>query len=317
MKGPLICRLCPRQCGVNRTAGELGRCRAGGVLRIFRWGAHHGEEPPISGTKGSGTVFFSHCPLGCIYCQNYPWTAGGAGEDISTERLAAILRSLAEIGCHNWNLVTPEPWLPWIQEAADSVRADGIRLPFVYNTSAYVRPTTAQEYRTLQDIVCADLRYASSACAKEASFAADYPDVARDYIRWCRDQVGPLECDENGIAIRGLIVRLLVLPGHPEEAVQSLRWLARTCGTGLHVSLMSQYTPAHMALRKPGWDREITEEEFAQVTDEADRLGMDTGWTQPYGTATGDDELLGKNMPAGEATVGTPRISEADEPPLT
>ena len=152
MKGPFICRLCPRQCGVNRTAGELGRCRAGGVLRIFRWGAHHGEEPPISGTKGSGTVFFSHCPLGCIYCQNHPWTSGGAGEDISTERLAAILRSLAGIGCHNWNLVTPEPWLPWIREAAELAWADGIRLPFVYNTSAYVRPSTAQEYRTLQDI---------------------------------------------------------------------------------------------------------------------------------------------------------------------
>lgn len=303
---PFSCRLCPRACGVNRLAGEKGFCRAGGTLRVFRWGAHHGEEPPISGTRGSGTVFFSHCPLGCLYCQNYPWTAGGAGEDITVARLAEILQSLADAGCHNWNLVTPEPWLPWIQEAADGLRASGTRLPFVYNTSGYVRPEVAATYHALQDIVLADLRYASAECARAASRAPDYPDVARAYLRWCADHVGPLQTDADGIATRGLIIRLLVLPGHPEEAVQSLRWLADYCGTGHHVSLMSQYTPAHLALQTPGWDRTITEEEFTLVTDEAERLGMDTGWTQPYGTAFGDDELLGKNMPPGEAAVGSP-----------
>ena len=111
------CRLCPRECGADRLAGGRGVCGAGAAPKVFRWGAHFGEEPPVSGTRGSGAVFFSHCPLGCLYCQNHPWTAGGAGDEISVERLAGILRELAAQGCHNWNLVTPEPWLPFIREA--------------------------------------------------------------------------------------------------------------------------------------------------------------------------------------------------------
>lgn len=298
------CRLCPRACGVDRLAGGLGVCRAGAKPKVFRWGAHFGEEPPVSGTRGSGAVFFSHCPLGCLYCQNHPWTAGGAGEQIPVERLAGILRELAAQGCHNWNLVTPEPWLPLIREAGRLAREEGADLPFVYNTSGYVPVEVAARYRDLMDVALADLRYASAACAREGSRAPDYPEVARAYVRWCWENVGPLELDGEGVARRGTIVRLLVLPGHADEAVENLRWLHRNCGTGIALSLMSQYTPAHAALRAPPWDRTIAEEEFLRVTDEAARLGMEEGWTQPWGTAVGDDELMGENMPPGAGAVG-------------
>ena len=303
MKELLRCRLCPRACGANRLAGGRGVCRAGATPKVFRWGAHFGEEPPVSGTRGSGAVFFSHCPLGCLYCQNHPWTAGGAGEEISIDRLAGIFRDLAAQGCHNWNLVTPEPWLPFIREAGLRAKDAGADLPFVYNTSGYVRTDVAARYRDLLDIVLADLRYASPACAAEASRAPDYPEAARAFVKWCWENVGPLELGADGVARRGTIVRLLVLPGHADEAVQNLRWLHANCGTGIALSLMSQYTPAHAALRAPGWDRTIAEEEFLRVTDEAARLGMDEGWTQPWGTAVGDDELLGENMKPGEGAV--------------
>ena len=304
MKDLLRCSLCPRRCGANRLAGRTGVCGAGAKPKVFRWGPHFGEEPPVSGARGSGAVFFSHCPLGCLYCQNHPWTAGGAGEEISIDRLAEIFVSLARKGCHNWNLVTPEPWLPQIREAVLRARAAGADVPCVYNTSSYVGLETAAEYRDLMDVVLADLRYSGAACAREASRAPDYPGVARAFVKWCAETVGPLRTGADGAATGGTIVRILVLPGHADEAVDSLRWIRDACGRETTLSLMSQYTPAHAALGVPGWNRTVTEEEFLRVVDEAERLGLDEGWTQPWGTATGDDELLGANMAPGEGSVG-------------
>ena len=140
------CELCPRMCGVNRLAGEHGFCRAGNELEIYRYAPHHGEEPPISGRKGSGTVFFSRCTLKCLYCQNYPWSQEGAGKKITVEKLAAILRELRDEGCHNWNLVSPTHWLPMIYSALESVKKDGKMLPVVYNTSGYERVETIEKY---------------------------------------------------------------------------------------------------------------------------------------------------------------------------
>ena len=279
-------------------------CGAGAALKIFRWGAHHGEEPPISGTRGSGAVFFSHCPLGCIYCQNHPWTAGGAGEETTVGRLAEILLELHGQGCHNWNLVTPEPWLPALSEAVRTARAAGARLPCVFNTSGYALPETCARHRELLDIALVDLRYAGAKCAAEASHASDYPEKARAFARWCWDAVGPLRVDSDGIATGGTIFRILVLPGHEDEAVENLRWVRRTLGRGVHLSLMSQYTPAHEALRRAPWNRTLLECEFRRVTEEAERLGLEEGWTQPWGSAIGDDELLGFNMAPGPGTVG-------------
>ena len=306
MKELSHCTLCPRQCGADRVAGARGFCGAGAEPKVFRWGPHFGEEPPISGTRGSGTVFFSHCPLGCLYCQNHPWTAGGAGRRMTTAELADVLAELAAQGCHNWNLVTPEPWLPLVREAAEIARAKGASLPFVSNTSGYASTAVAARYGDLSDIALVDLRYASRRCALEASRAPDYPEVARAYVSWCWENIGPLQTDERGVAVSGTIVRLLVLPGHADEAVENLRWLRKACGREIALSLMSQYTPAHAAKKTPGWDRTVTEEEFRLVTDEAERLGLEEGWTQPWGTATGDDGLLGANMRPGEGRVGEP-----------
>ncbi len=293
------CELCPRRCGADRLSGATGFCGAGKNVRIYRWGLHDGEEPPVSGTRGSGTVFFSHCTLRCLYCQNFPWSQGRQGGDVSVQRLADIFIDLAARGAHNLNLVTPTMWLPQISQAATLVREQaGIRLPFVYNTSGYERIPVAEAYSDLMDIVLTDLRYASPQSAAEGSRARDYVDASRAFAEWAWRKVGPLDIGSDGIARRGLICRILVLPGRAAEACDTLHWIARTLGNEVHVSVMSQYTPVYKAPDTPGWDRPVTLEEYTRVTDCLEDLGFENGWTQEYGTET-PETLHGWEMPAG------------------
>ncbi len=154
------CDLCPRRCGVDRLAGELGFCRAGADVEVFRYGPHHGEEPPISGTRGSGTLFFSRCTLRCLYCQNYPWSQEGAGTAYSPDGFAQLFRNLYVAGCHNWNLVSPTPWIPHIKTALSRLRGEGIPIPVVYNTSGFESLDTLTTLESTVDIYLADLRYA-------------------------------------------------------------------------------------------------------------------------------------------------------------
>ena len=311
MKELLKCVLCPRMCSADRLAGELGRCRAGAQVKVFRWGPHLGEEPPLSGVNGSGAVFFSHCPLGCLYCQNHPWSAGGAGDVVGVEGLASIFVELAEAKCHNWNLVTPEPWLPQIREAAALARARGASLPFVYNTSGYVRTEVAEAHRDLMDVVLTDLRYATPEAAREGSSAPDYPERAQAFLRWAWDRVGSLRLNGEGIATSGVVVRILVLPGRESEAVASLEWMAGAIGTDVHISVMSQYTPVHAARERDGWNRTVTDAEYARVTDAAERLGFENGWIQEFGACAPDDGLLGCEMRPGAGVAGAGRCAEA------
>ncbi len=297
------CRLCPRQCSADRAGGYTGVCGAGATLRLFRHGPHFGEEPPISGERGSGTLFFSHCPLKCLYCQNYPWSQQGQGEDISVARLTEIMAELRDKGCHNWNLVTATQWLPLIREAAAPLLASGMRLPFVYNTSGYERLETLDAYADLIDIALTDLRYATPALARRGSAAADYVEVSRQALLWFCSRLGPLDVDDDGIARRGVICRLLVLPGHADEAIANLRWIAENIGPELDVSVMSQYTPVHRALENGEFGRKVTREEYEAVTDEAERLGFENGWIQPY-CEDAASSLVGCDMSAGEGTVG-------------
>lgn len=269
---------------------------------MFRWGPHFGEEPPISGTRGSGTLFFSHCTMRCLYCQNAKWSNGGAGEDITVDTLARRMRELAEQGCHNWNLVSPTPWLPHIAEAADALAKQGVRLPFVYNTSGYERAETLAAYRGLVDVALADLRYADAATAAEASDAPDYVETARAAIRWFWDNLGPLACDGEGIARRGLIVRLLALPGRVGEACENLVWLRNTLGASVAVSVMAQYNPVGPARAIPGWDRRLTPEEFQPLADLVEDLGFEQGWVQPCEDETAE-RMLGDDMAAGYGAV--------------
>ena len=298
------CQLCPRRCGAIRAHGMVGFCLAGDGLRVFRWGPHFGEEPPICGGKGSGAVFFSRCTLKCIYCQNAPWSWRGEGRDIAVSELADILRKLAvKHGCCNWNLVSPTPYLPYVRVAAAPLRAEGIRLPFVWNSSGYERVETLMEYRDLCDIALVDLRYASEKTARAASAAIGYVESARAAVKYLWNTLGPLDSEAPGSATRGVIVRILVLPGHADEAIENLAWLATECSNKVHVSVMSQYAPAFTAHDTPPFNRVVTEDEYAAVTEAAADFGFEHGWIQGFGSRDPSSDLVGENMTAGEGAV--------------
>jgi putative pyruvate formate lyase activating enzyme len=252
-------------------------------LEIYRYGPHHGEEPPVSGQRGSGTVFFSRCTLRCLYCQNYPWSQEGAGRRYDADGLAAALRELAAAGCHNWNLVSPTPWAPAIRAGLERAWALGKRLPVVYNTSGYETAATLRAVGEWVDIYLTDLRYASAAAAEEGSGAADYVETARRALQDMWRQTGPLETDAAGIARRGTICRVLILPGRAAEAVASLAWARQAIGAELPVSVMAQYTPAYKAAGAAPWNRAIDEREYAMVAEALETLGFEHGWIQEFG----------------------------------
>ena len=291
------CRLCPRACGVDRENGKTGFCGAGALPRVFRWGPHFGEEPPLVGEHGSGCIFFSRCTMKCLYCQNSPWSWNGGGEDITIPRLTEILRELAvKDRCSNWNLVSPTPYLPFIREAVAPLLAEGIRLPFVWNSSGYESVETLEAYADLCDTALFDLRYSRDETARAASAAPNYVASARAAIRWAYEQTPRTDQPP-------LIVRILVLPGHAEEAIESLAWLATELSSQIPVSLMSQFTPAYRALETPPFNRKVTPEEYESVTEAATDFGFENGWIQSYEAADPALALLGENMPGGHGTV--------------
>ena len=299
-----ICQLCPHACKADRESGRLGFCQAGPAPRVFRWGPHFGEEPPLVGEHGSGCVFFSRCTMKCLYCQNSPWSWKGEGEDVTVARLGEIFRELAvKDRCANWNLVSPTPYLPFIREAVAPLLKEGIRLPFVWNSSGFERPETLEEYRDLCDIALVDMRYASDETARAASSAPGYVAANRATVGFLHDTLGPLDSEEPGAAMRGVIVRVLVLPGHADEAVENLAWLAGEGFTDLHVAVMSQYTPVYKALETPPFDRAVTEEEYELVTEAAADFGFERGWIQGY-ESSGVSNLLGEEMRSGHGVVG-------------
>lgn len=289
------CELCPRKCGVNRQAGQRGYCRAGSVAEVYRYGLHHGEEPPVSGNQGSGTVFFSRCTLKCLYCQNFPWSQDGQGRAVATDELASFLAKLASDGCHNWNWVSPTPWLPWIYEAWEQAVKAGHARPIVYNTSGFERVEVLRAMENWVNVYLTDLRYAEPGTAREGSDSAGYVELARSALLEMWRQTGPLKTDTDGIATRGTICRLLVLPGRADEAVANLEWLADTVGPRIPVSVMAQYTPAYKAVDVSPWNRRPTAEEYGCVVEAVERLGFTEGWVQEYETPT-PDNLVGFKM---------------------
>ena len=289
------CRLCPRQCKANRSSGSRGFCGAGNRVEVFTCGPHHGEEPPVSGIRGSGTVFFSRCTLRCIYCQNYRFSQLGEGREYEADEFVEMLRSLREKGCHNWNFVSPTPWLPFIRDAVGRLKSNGISLPVVYNTSGFENVGTISGLAGLVNVYLTDLRYAHAETAEEASHFGGYAHIAREALREMWRQAGALKLDDDGIAVSGTICRLLVLPGHATEAIDNLRWLAGNIGKQLAVSVMAQYTPAHKAVGGDPWGRSITKAEYEAVREAVEDLGFDQGWVQEFGEET-DRNLVGFNM---------------------
>ena len=284
---PSRCALCPRRCGADRAAGQAGYCGAAGTLKVARAALHFWEEPCISGTRGSGTVFFSGCALKCCYCQNYPISAESFGREITVERLAEIFLELQGQGAHNINLVTPGQWQPWIIAALDKARADGLRLPIVCNTGGYETAESVARWQGYIDIWLADLKYVSPALSAQLSAAPDYFAAAKTAIEAMMAQAGRPVCDAEGMMQRGVILRHLALPGHIDDSFAVLDQMAawNDADPGCFVpSLMSQYTPFYKA-KEAGIGRRITTYEYRRVVNYAVDKGLAAGYMQQRSSA--------------------------------
>lgn len=277
------CRVCPRECGVNRLKnGKLGFCRSGLNPIISSVSPHHGEEPPLSGTKGSGTIFFANCNLRCIYCQNYPISQMGNGEERTPGELACQMLWLQEQGCHNLNLVTPTHFMPQILKALGIARERGFNLPIVYNTSGYDSLESLRLLDGIVDIYLPDMRYSDDRTSLNYSIAPHYHEINRAAIREMYRQVGNLVLDENGIAKRGLIIRHLILPNGLSGTGKIMKFLAEEISKDVYISLMSQYFPAYKATEHPEINRRITEKEYDAAYDIKMNYGLKNGWVQEF-----------------------------------
>ncbi len=274
------CDLCPHDCGVNRLKGEQGICRSGLKPKVASANLHRGEEPPISGTKGSGTVFFSGCTLRCPFCQNFPISQLGAGEELTTAALAGKMLQLQKRGAHNINFVTPTHFLPQVLAALWLAIPQGFRLPLVWNSSGYEKVDALRLLDGVVAIYLPDMKYADERIARELSAAPDYPALNRAAVSEMLRQVGHLQVDDDGIAQRGLIVRHLVLPEGKAGSSEILPWIAANLGTGTHVALMSQYFPAGKAATIPGIDRPVNHDEYDAACEALEEAGLENGWVQ-------------------------------------
>jgi len=269
------CTLCPRGCGVDRTSGARGFCGASDVVCVGRAALHAWEEPPLSGERGSGTVFFTHCTLGCVFCQNRTISRREAqGKPVTQERLAGIFLELQTQGAHNINLVTASHYAPTVRAALQQARAKGLYIPIVYNCGGYETVETLRMLNGLIDIYLPDFKYYSSYYAGMYSGAPDYPDFAKEAIAEMVHQTGAPQFDQTGMMTRGTIVRHLMLPGLAGDTAQVLRYLAEHFGDRILVSLMRQYTPFGMAERYPELDRKITDGEYEQAVTLFSELGL-------------------------------------------
>lgn len=292
------CELCPRRCRADRAAGERGVCGATDTLRLARAALHFWEEPPISGEAGSGTVFFSGCPLKCVYCQNHEISTGNFGIDVSPERLAQIMLELQDQGALNINLVTATHYAHLLPEAIAAARARGLVAPIVYNTSGYERVEAVRELDDLVDIWLTDFKYADAGLGRALSHVPDYPSVAQSALIEMARQLerhGGGAARADGTWTRGIIVRHLVLPGHAEDSCRVLDLIWDAVGD-VPISVMNQYTP-NAAMRAAGGElaRAVTREEYERVLDHADDLGftqmfwqeggaVDESFTPPFDT---------------------------------
>ena len=276
------CCLCPRACGVNREAGQTGVCGASDMLRLGRVALHWWEEPCLVGDRGSGAMFFSHCPLQCVYCQNGELVSGSGIEVTSSQFKAAVLRLQNEQHAANINLVTPTHYAPSIAQVLWKLRASGdLRIPVVYNTSSFDSLLALQLMEGLVDVYLADFKYASAFEAGRLSHAPYYPEAALAAIDAMVAQVPVWEEDEEGLLQKGVIVRHLVLPGRVEESKRALEVLNERYGTRIRLSIMSQYTPLAEGLECYGLAGRVTEGEYEEVLDYADDLGIeDYFWQQ-------------------------------------
>ena len=279
------CTLCPRACGVDRTAGQRGYCGAGDTIRAARAALHLWEEPCISGTRGSGTVFFSHCTLGCVYCQNARISRGGAGERISVPRLAEIFLELQEKGAHNINLVTPMHYAPLIVRALECVRGKALTIPVLVNCGGYEKTETIRLFDGLADIWLPDYKYADAALAARYSAAPDYPETALAAIDEMVRQAGPAVLGADGLLIRGVLIRHLLLPGALAQSLRAVQLLYDRYGDDVIFSLMSQYTPMGEDSRFPMLSNRVPRRHYEALVEHAAALGITRCYVQEEASA--------------------------------
>jgi putative pyruvate formate lyase activating enzyme len=275
------CRVCPRECLVDRPGGELGECGMPARLKVSSANLHFGEEPPISGVDGSGTIFLAGCNLHCVYCQNYPLSQLHHGEFYSTARVASMMLNLQKKGAHNINLVTPSHYVPLLMEVLLTAYRSGLKIPIVYNSSGYDSLDMLRLLEGIVDIYMPDMRYADSESSEKYSDAADYPEINQQAIKEMHRQTGVLKVI-NGIAVSGVLIRHLVLPEGISGSKKIFRFIAGEISRETYVAVMSQYFPAYNAYLHSSISRRLTSEEYETSISEFEQAGLKNGYIQPY-----------------------------------
>jgi putative pyruvate formate lyase activating enzyme len=274
------CRLCPRQCKVNRLEGELGFCRAGDTLMLSSAFAHFGEEAPLVGSMGSGTIFLTHCNLRCVFCQNHDISHRGQGEAVAAQQMAAYMVALQQRGCHNINFVTPTHYVPQIISALPYAIDHGLRIPLVYNCGGYESLEVIKLLDGIIDIYMPDVKWSDSAVAAKYAQASDYPTVVKAVLKEMHQQVGDLQISKSGVAERGLLIRHLVMPEGLAGTRELMHYIATELSPHSYVNIMSQYRPEYRAGEFPELNRRITHEEYAEAIDCARKEGLYQGFPE-------------------------------------
>lgn len=279
------CRLCPRNCGANRMAGQRGRCGADARVMVARAALHMWEEPCISGAEGSGTVFFTGCSLGCVYCQNRKISRGEGGREVSIDQLADLFLQLQDQRANNINLVTAGHYAPQVAAALELARERGLSIPVVYNSSGYETPDTLRLFEGMVQVYLPDFKYMSPELAERYSNSRDYVKTAKSALEEMVRQAGSPQFDARGMMTGGVIVRHLLLPGHVSDSKRVVEYLYQTYGNRIYISLMNQYTPMPAMAKDPLLSRRVTRREYERLVDYAISLGVEQGFIQEGETA--------------------------------
>lgn len=279
------CSICPRNCHIDRTKGQIGYCQSGHEIKAALASVHMWEEPPISGSCGSGTIFFSGCNLRCVFCQNYTISSENSGKTISTERLSEIMLEQQARGVHNINLVTATHFIPSIIKAVQKAKNNGLKIPIVYNTGGYEKVESIKMLEGTVDIYLPDIKYFSPELSLKYSGASDYFDYASEAVLEMYHQTGNNIYDDNGIMKSGVIIRHMIMPSHKEDSYKVLDWIRDNIGTEACVSLLSQYTPAYNAEKYKEINRKLMSLEYTRVIEHFFDIGLKNGFMQEKSSA--------------------------------